>query len=504
MHVLVPAYIYPTPGGAWDQMAAAASKVSITAILNPDSGPGSGVDPNYVAAVNKLQAAGGRVIGYVHTSYDDGSISLATVEPQINDYRAWYHVNGIFVDEMTADANTQHVQYYEAIDQYAHQLQSGWTVVGNPGTTTTQDYARLPVADVIVNYENNTGYSSFTPPTWKANYPASRFANIVYGVSTVAAMQTDVSLAAHRDTGWLYVTDGNGTNPYGALPSYWNQFLTAIENTLITPATLNPPGNFTGQAVSASTVNLSWSAVSGATGYGVQQWENSTWMTIGTPSGTTWVATGLGAASINYFRVAAFDATSTSAFTNYISVLTRPASPTNVVATTVSTSQINLTWNAVGGVTSYYVYDRIGQGAWNWVQTLAVGQTSLAVPGLSAGVTYTFDVSANNAAGSSWSAIVSATTLVGLPPAPTNLTVRALSTSEAQLTWNPVAGATQYAVYIYKWNGYTYTRVEIGTIGGTACDINYLTAEATYYFAVAAINAAGTGQLSSYVSITMP
>src|ERR1700687_4605795 len=78
MNVLVPAYIYPTPGGAWDQMAVAASKVSITAILTPDSGPGSGVDSNYVAAVNKLKAAGGRVIGYVHTSYDDGSISLAS------------------------------------------------------------------------------------------------------------------------------------------------------------------------------------------------------------------------------------------------------------------------------------------------------------------------------------------------------------------------------------------------------------------------------------------
>jgi hypothetical protein len=400
---------------------------------------------------------------------------------------------------MTADANTQHLQYYEAIDQYAHQLQSGWTAVGNPGTITTQDYASLPTADVIVNYESNTGYSSFMPPAWQANYPASRFANIVYGVPGAAAMQTDVSLAAHSDAGWLYVTDGNGTNPYGALPSYWGQFLTAIETTPISPATLNSPGNLTGQAVSPSQVNLSWGAVSGATGYIVQQWGNGSWTTIGTPSGTTWAATGLGAASTDYFQVAAVNATSTSAFTNYISVLTWPASPTNVVATTVSTSQINLTWSAVGGVTSYYIYDRIGQGAWNWVRTLTAGQTSLPVPGLSAGVTYTFEVSANNAAGSSWSAPVSATTTVRLPAAPTNLAISALSTSQAKLTWNPVAGASQYA--IYQWNGYTW---KLGTTGSTVCYINGLTAGGTYYFAVAAINAAGTGQLSSYVSITMP
>src|SRR5208282_5187852 len=50
--IIVPAYFYPGTGGTegftdgWAQMAAAAGKVPITAIMNPDSGPSPGpADP---------------------------------------------------------------------------------------------------------------------------------------------------------------------------------------------------------------------------------------------------------------------------------------------------------------------------------------------------------------------------------------------------------------------------------------------------------------------------
>ena len=152
---------------------------------------------------------------------------MASVENQINEYRSWYHVNGIFLDQMSADSSTAHLQSYETIYQYAHGLQANFTVFGNPGTIPeTSSYASLPIADVLVNFEDdNTNYSTFTPPAWQASYPASRFANIVYSVPTVAAMQTDVTFAAHHDTGWLYLTDGDDS--YGALPSYLSQFESA-------------------------------------------------------------------------------------------------------------------------------------------------------------------------------------------------------------------------------------------------------------------------------------
>src|SRR5271165_5189444 len=67
MGVLVPAYFYPGTGGpggvgdGWAAMAAAAAKIPVTAIFNPDSGPLPGPpDQNYVNAMTNLENAGGK------------------------------------------------------------------------------------------------------------------------------------------------------------------------------------------------------------------------------------------------------------------------------------------------------------------------------------------------------------------------------------------------------------------------------------------------------------
>ena len=61
---LVPAYFYPTwwevDGSPWDDLNAAAARIPIEAIMNPDSGPGTAVNSDYVVAVNELHEAGER------------------------------------------------------------------------------------------------------------------------------------------------------------------------------------------------------------------------------------------------------------------------------------------------------------------------------------------------------------------------------------------------------------------------------------------------------------
>ena len=56
----VPAYFYP--GSYWTQLAQAGRTVGL-AVMNPDSGPGSGPDPNYVKAVQAAEAARITVVG---------------------------------------------------------------------------------------------------------------------------------------------------------------------------------------------------------------------------------------------------------------------------------------------------------------------------------------------------------------------------------------------------------------------------------------------------------
>ncbi|MEV7418195.1 glycoside hydrolase family 18 protein [Streptomyces sp. NPDC089919] len=86
---------------------------------------------------------------------------------------------------------------------------------------------------------------------------------------------------------------------------------------------------------------------------------------------------------------------------------TVPGAPAGLAAGGATASSVNLSWNAVSGAAGYYVY----QGGTR-VQT--VTGTSAAVTGLAASTTYSFSVSAFNAAGEGpKSAPVSATTTTG-------------------------------------------------------------------------------------------
>ncbi len=226
--LLVPAYIYPSGYGTvvWSSLATTAQTVPTTVILNPSSGPGSSQDANYVAAVAQIHAAGGKVIGYVSTSYT--SRSLSAVAQDISTYLSLYNVDGFFIDEMTSDSATAHIQYYQSVYNYIKGLSSAYTVTGNPGTGTPELYASLPVADQFVAFEGSAAqYASYAPQAWQAGYPTSRFAHIVYGATATGRMQSIVQGASALGAGSVYVTPRGLPNPYTTLPKYWNQEVAA-------------------------------------------------------------------------------------------------------------------------------------------------------------------------------------------------------------------------------------------------------------------------------------
>src|ERR1700744_2859377 len=93
--LMVPAYFYPKPGGAWDDLDKAAARVPLIVIMNPASGPGKSRDMVYVQALAKLHQAGGKATGYIHTSY--GERPLAEVEKEIDLYLSFYSLDGFFI-----------------------------------------------------------------------------------------------------------------------------------------------------------------------------------------------------------------------------------------------------------------------------------------------------------------------------------------------------------------------------------------------------------------------
>lgn len=228
-NIAVPAYFYPSePGSQWDTAVSDAPLPegrSRILILNPNSGPGSSRDRNYVKAVSKVHAAGEGflVYGYVHTSY--GKRSLAKVEAEIDKYYSWYKVDGIFVDE-TASAASLVSAYYQPLADFITGKKDGTGVMLNPGVYPDEAYLNIRVPSdsmLVVNaFEDSyTNYAVATVPSWAFNYPSSRFSHLVYS-ATDTQMRKAVALSTRRNAGWVFVTDLGLPNPWQALPSYWS------------------------------------------------------------------------------------------------------------------------------------------------------------------------------------------------------------------------------------------------------------------------------------------
>jgi hypothetical protein len=217
--VIIPLYTYP--GSTWTaviQAKVANPGVSIVAVINPDNGPGASQDPNYVSGIQALRSAGVIVLGYVHTSY--AARPAASVIADINSYKSWYNVSGIFLDEMSNVAGNE--GYYSSLNTYIKSL--GYTMtVGNPGADTIPGY--IGTVNVIVVYENLGLPSPSAISGWHASYAKSNFASISYGVGSVNQTYID---SISSSIGYVYLTSGTLPNPYGALPSYFGSLVSAL------------------------------------------------------------------------------------------------------------------------------------------------------------------------------------------------------------------------------------------------------------------------------------
>lgn len=236
--LMVPAYFSPADVSYWDELNSAAKQVPLVVIINPDSGPGATRNETYVHVLSKLHQAGGKAIGYIHTSY--GERPFADVKREIDLYLSFYAVDGFFIDEMTSDENTDHLNYYASTYQYIKSRNPVYIVTGNPGTNTREDYLKKPTDDSLMIFEDNsTNYPAFSPAKWVAKYPATQFVHLPYNVATSATMTNYMELAVNRNANWIYITDDTLPNPYNTLPSYWTNEVALVKS-------LNNPGRTNG------------------------------------------------------------------------------------------------------------------------------------------------------------------------------------------------------------------------------------------------------------------
>jgi hypothetical protein len=214
--ISIPSYFYP--GNLWTQAISAAPKVDLM-IINPNSGAGTSINTDYVSTVNVAKNASIKIYGYVYTSY--GNRPLSQITQEIDNYRNWYNVDGIFLDE-TPTSNAQ-ISFYQQVANYIR-VQPNAKVILNPGVFPDEGY--MSIGDIVVVFENfYSSYLNLSLPNWVNNYPADKYWHIIHS-ATSAQSKNALFLSRQRRAGHIYITGDKLPNPYDTLPKNWS-YLTA-------------------------------------------------------------------------------------------------------------------------------------------------------------------------------------------------------------------------------------------------------------------------------------
>jgi Spherulation-specific family 4 len=209
----VPAFFSPQ---GWNQAIGGSPAPDVMILDISGSGAGTAPDPAFRAVVSRARAAGVLVLGYADTGYS--SRPAAAVEADVRDYRAWYGVTSIFLDQ--AGSGAAELGYYRALAGFIRGIDPGGRIWLNPGLYPDKRY--LSVANVLMVFEGSyAAYRDIRVPGWAARVPADRFAHTIYATPE-SGLSAAIGLSRQRHAGYVYVTDGSGPNPYAALPRYWS------------------------------------------------------------------------------------------------------------------------------------------------------------------------------------------------------------------------------------------------------------------------------------------
>jgi hypothetical protein len=454
--IVIPLYTYPTDG-TWDQVISvknAHPSVPIIAVINPNNGPSTSFDSNYLSGIQKMQSAGVIVLGYVHTGFGYGGLRpIPTLESEVSSYKTWYNPNGIFFDEMANVPGDE--SYYSTLNNYTKSLGFSYTM-GNPGTTTIPSY--IGTVDNICIFESSSLPTLSVLQSDTMGYPKNNFCFISYGV---ALPSQSFIASASQYVSYMYITDKGGSNPYNALPSYFGTLAADLDTGSVTTVPGAPTG-LAASAVSSLQINLSWTAPtnnggSTITGYKIDRsTDNGTiWSTIVSNTGTastTYSDTVLASSTTYAYQVSAINGIGTSSPSSTASATTpssaiAPQPPTSLTATATSFSQINLSWttpaNNGGAAITGYKIERSTDGGTTWSaisSNAGSTPTTYSDTGLAASTAYTYKVSAINSVGTSSPSNTSTATTSGVnpPPPPTNTV--SLSVNSANLAGTSFAG----------------------------------------------------------------
>jgi titin len=275
-------------------------------------------------------------------------------------------------------------------------------------------------------------------------------------------------------------------------------------------------------AISATGLTLNWTAPGGNGTLTNYLLEYSTDPAIATgvqtlnPGGgsTSQAISGLSANTTYYFQLKAQNASGYSGYSNKLSVLTRPAAPTNLQQTYVKQTAVNVQWTPPAGtLTGYQLQVATDNGFSNVVQTPTPGggASSFGVTGLSQNTTYYLRIRAKNTGDESgygdYSNVIQVQTPPDPPGAPTLTNATGLTQTQMTINWTGSSGIVNgYSLEFSKSN--TFSPVDslvTNDANATKQQVTGLTSKTTYYFRLRGFNQGGHSVYSNTLSVqTLP
>ena len=213
-----------------------------------------------------------------------------------------------------------------------------------------------------------------------------------------------------------------------------------------------------GISIKNGNVTVSWNKIAGATGYYVyHRIGNGAWTRIATTTALSYADKAVSSGYTYQYCVKAYNSKTVSGITASKQVKYL-ASPTATAAN--GNGYVSVKWNKIAGATGYYVYRKIGSGAWTRIATTtALGYADKAVK---SGTIYQYCARAYS---SGYASLFTASKQIKYLASPK--ATAANGNGYVSVKWNKIAGATGYYVYRKIGSG-AWTRIATTTALGYA------------------------------------
>ena len=254
-----------------------------------------------------------------------------------------------------------------------------------------------------------------------------------------------------------------------------------------------PPKNLTITAVTDTTIRLNWQDVSSnETGFEVSRSEdNITFISVATTAAnaTTYLDQFLFPGFRYYYRVRSVSSSGSSFWSNVADTTTTidpnlPRSPRNLVATGISNTDIQLTWqDFANNETGFQVERSTDSLTFALIGSVGANVTTYTDPGRTVATRYYYRVRANNTFGNSYYSNIARGITTGQNQAPTVTAISNLATCKINTTQTiAVTGITPgpetwqtVNLFIRTNNGSLFDSLFVSTVSGGQATITYKT-----------------------------